>query len=298
MLGTPEVARVYIGSFWDQPLRLARLCVIGNDDKILRFDVNRRLFEAEEQDLFADLQSLPRLVWNVWWRQRPLSDISKDLNSEHILKIHCQECSTEKTERPYQESAVSKGTKRRLFCDCFHSHLPHIRFTPTSSPVWRRTCQVCLERRRSRKNWSRVWMHCKFGSAQQMQSFNIHWRFNGSIVKFIETLHKMQIRNIFPWFSQKHDQQINELSWCHVKQIVRYSQQKIKTNCQVFTTATWAPDQPRRLPWHCKDARSLGETGQWTLWQCWHLMENLWRIYLTLVGENVKNLFPGNDGFH
>ena len=62
MLGTPEVARVYIGSFWDQPLRLARLCVIGNDDKILRFDVNRRLFEAEEQDLFADLQSLPRLV--------------------------------------------------------------------------------------------------------------------------------------------------------------------------------------------------------------------------------------------
>ena len=25
-----------------------------------RYDVNRRLFEAEEQDLFADLQSLPR----------------------------------------------------------------------------------------------------------------------------------------------------------------------------------------------------------------------------------------------
>ena len=45
VLGTPEVARVYIGSFWDQPLR---------------YDINRRLFEAEEQDLFADLQSLPR----------------------------------------------------------------------------------------------------------------------------------------------------------------------------------------------------------------------------------------------
>ena len=45
VLGTPEVARVYIGSFWDQPLR---------------YDMNRKLFEAEEQDLFADLQSLPR----------------------------------------------------------------------------------------------------------------------------------------------------------------------------------------------------------------------------------------------
>ena len=45
VLGTPEVSRVYIGSFWDQPLR---------------YDMNRKLFEAEEQDLFADLQSLPR----------------------------------------------------------------------------------------------------------------------------------------------------------------------------------------------------------------------------------------------
>ena len=45
VLGTPEVARVYIGSFWDQPLR---------------YDMNRKLFEAEEQDLFSDLQSLPR----------------------------------------------------------------------------------------------------------------------------------------------------------------------------------------------------------------------------------------------
>lgn len=40
-----QVARVYIGSFWDHPLH---------------YDVNRSLFELEEQDLFADIQSLPR----------------------------------------------------------------------------------------------------------------------------------------------------------------------------------------------------------------------------------------------
>lgn len=45
VLNTPEVARVYIGSFWDQPLQ---------------FDMNRKLFELEEKDLFRDLQSLPR----------------------------------------------------------------------------------------------------------------------------------------------------------------------------------------------------------------------------------------------
>jgi hypothetical protein len=43
VLGTPEVARVYIGSFWDEPLR---------------FDINRKLFEAEEQvKIFKSLLS-------------------------------------------------------------------------------------------------------------------------------------------------------------------------------------------------------------------------------------------------
>ena len=45
VINTPEVARVYIGSFWDHPLQ---------------FDMNRKLFELEEKDLFTDLQSLPR----------------------------------------------------------------------------------------------------------------------------------------------------------------------------------------------------------------------------------------------
>ena len=45
VLKTPEVTRVYIGSFWNEPLR---------------YDTNRTLFDAEEQDLFGDLQALPR----------------------------------------------------------------------------------------------------------------------------------------------------------------------------------------------------------------------------------------------
>ena len=45
VMNTPEVVRVYIGSFWD---------------KQLHCDENRRLFEVEQEDLFADIQSLPR----------------------------------------------------------------------------------------------------------------------------------------------------------------------------------------------------------------------------------------------
>ena len=45
VLNTPEVARVYIGSFWDQPML---------------FDNNRKLFELEEQDLFQEIQNLPK----------------------------------------------------------------------------------------------------------------------------------------------------------------------------------------------------------------------------------------------
>jgi len=45
VISTPEVPRVYIGSFWDQPF-------LHNE--------NRKLFEAELQDLFDDINTLPQ----------------------------------------------------------------------------------------------------------------------------------------------------------------------------------------------------------------------------------------------
>lgn len=44
-MSSPEVARVYVGSFWDEPLK--------NLD-------NSELFEQEERDLMKDLAILPR----------------------------------------------------------------------------------------------------------------------------------------------------------------------------------------------------------------------------------------------
>jgi len=45
VLGTPEVMRVYIGSFWDKPYQ---------------YEEMKHLFEIERQDLLADLKALPR----------------------------------------------------------------------------------------------------------------------------------------------------------------------------------------------------------------------------------------------
>lgn len=77
VLQTPEVARVYIGSFWDQPLR---------------YDVNRRLFEDEEQDLFRDLQSLPKNA-----ALRKLNDLIK---RARLAKVNAYIISELKNEMP------------------------------------------------------------------------------------------------------------------------------------------------------------------------------------------------------
>lgn len=50
VLGTPEVCRVYVGSFWSRPLQ---------------FDTNRLLFELETKDLFNDLGEQKTVVFPI-----------------------------------------------------------------------------------------------------------------------------------------------------------------------------------------------------------------------------------------
>ncbi|XP_037084578.1 EH domain-containing protein 3-like [Pollicipes pollicipes] len=85
VIATPEVARVYIGSFWDQPLR---------------YDSNRKLFEAEAQDLFTDLQSLPRNA-----ALRKLNDLIK---RARLAKVHAYIISALKKEMPAMFGKDSK----------------------------------------------------------------------------------------------------------------------------------------------------------------------------------------------
>ena len=47
VLNHPETPRVYVGTFWDNSFF---------------YDDNRKLFEAEKNDLYNDLASLPRQV--------------------------------------------------------------------------------------------------------------------------------------------------------------------------------------------------------------------------------------------
>jgi len=96
VINTPEVLRVYIGSFWAQPLQ--------NTD-------NRRLFEAEAQDLFRDIQSLPQKA-----AVRKLNDLIK---RARLAKVHAYIISHLKKEMP---TVFGKENKKRELI----SRLPEI----------------------------------------------------------------------------------------------------------------------------------------------------------------------------
>ena len=96
IMGTPEVVRVYIGSFWDRPLH--------NDE-------NRKLFEAEQEDLFADIQSLPRTA-----AVRKLNELIKRAK---LAKVHAILLSHLRGEMP---SLFGKQSKK----DQLISDLPYV----------------------------------------------------------------------------------------------------------------------------------------------------------------------------
>jgi EH domain-containing protein 1 len=87
VLNTPEVARVYIGSFWDKPFN---------------YDSMRTLFELESQDLFKELQSLPKNA-----ALRKLNDLIK---RSRLAKVHAYIISELKEEMP---SMFGKDSKKK-----------------------------------------------------------------------------------------------------------------------------------------------------------------------------------------
>ena len=70
ILQNPEVSRVYVGSFWNQPLQ---------------FTGNMELFEAEQDDLFNELQGLPRFAM-----VRRLNDLIKRAKAVKVFLPLCQ----------------------------------------------------------------------------------------------------------------------------------------------------------------------------------------------------------------
>ena len=65
VIKTPEVLRVYVGSFWEQPLL---------------FDDNKELFNLEHQDLMKDLADLPR--------NSALRKINELVKRTRLLRVH------------------------------------------------------------------------------------------------------------------------------------------------------------------------------------------------------------------
>jgi hypothetical protein len=100
ILYTPEVARVYIGSFWDQPLQN---------------ELNRRLFEDEEQDLYRDIQSLPRNS-----ALRKLNDLIK---RARLAKAHAYIISFLHDEMPMMFGKDAKKSDLILNLDDIYSKL-------------------------------------------------------------------------------------------------------------------------------------------------------------------------------
>ncbi|CAD5116986.1 DgyrCDS5820 [Dimorphilus gyrociliatus] len=78
ILQTPEVVRVYIGSFWEEALK---------------YDENRKLFESELHNLIDDIQRLP-----INSSIRKLNDLIK---RARVVKVHANIMNKLKSKTPY-----------------------------------------------------------------------------------------------------------------------------------------------------------------------------------------------------
>mmetsp|Transcript_32520 Transcript_32520/g.37662 ORF Transcript_32520/g.37662 Transcript_32520/m.37662 type:complete len:233 (+) Transcript_32520:187-885(+) len=96
IISTPEVTRVYIGSFWSEPLR--------NED-------TQNLIETEMNDLLSELKALPKMG-----AVRKINDMVKRIRQ---IRVHAILLDRVRTEAP---SMFGKGKKKVKLLD----KLPHI----------------------------------------------------------------------------------------------------------------------------------------------------------------------------
>merc|ERR1712130_608792 len=91
VVGTPEVMRVYVGSFWDKPLK--------NKE-------NENLMNAEKASLMHDLRALPNHV--------AVGKVNEVIKRAKKVIIHAQICASVKAKMP----AVSFGNKKKTAKIC------------------------------------------------------------------------------------------------------------------------------------------------------------------------------------
>ncbi|KAL6077662.1 EH domain-containing protein 4 [Balamuthia mandrillaris] len=94
---TPEVMRVYIGSFWDEPLR---------------FTENEKLFAAEQTDLLKDLKELPR--------NSAMRKVNEFVKRARLVKVHAYIISHLKKKMPafFGKDSKKKELIENLLNEC------------------------------------------------------------------------------------------------------------------------------------------------------------------------------------